>query len=68
MSVRTFCYKTRLFLNLASFFNVFVMNALLKFLCIALHSVVPNGDTYPKLSMGYSMCFNRISFSLGVFN
>lgn len=37
-------------------------NALLKFLCMALHSVVPNGDVYPKLSVGYSICFSRISF------
>jgi len=29
---------------------------------MALHSVVPNGGTDPKLSMGYSTCFSRLSF------
>lgn len=32
---------------------------------MALHSVVSNGDTDPKLSVGHSTCFSRISFFPG---
>lgn len=38
-------------------------NALLTFVCMALHYVMPNGDRYPKLSARSCTCFSRISFS-----